>query len=468
MFHKGILAKLLWQFSLGLLLFSGLSNPVPVRTEGLRIAIAEQMAETGNWIVPHLWGDPIFTKPPGFYWVLSFAQGIGGAHSLIGMRLVSVFSLIGMALASVFYLGVWGGSRFTGFLVYLTAMATTLASLGQVPTAEMDIPFSFWVLWFWMASIDLGTSGQSLTKGLFAWKSFGLGVLGGMAVLFKWTAPAFFFPAFLWILIFGRVSLARKVWGSVLCGIGVLVLPCIWMGGIVSQGQLSGLYDAILSEALPHLSPAHHTRSYPFMEWITFPVQVIGMSMPVSLPLLFVMLFRTRVVINYLSKPWPFILIGSLFIWTLIPGHRPRHALPVSIGIAIISIPLWKCILKNNSKKIVLFGCILLTLGISKSIYSFGTSSIRAHEGKMVESASEIKKCVGQEPLGLFQIKEDGFIWLTHIARVVKVSDEKYTDWVICYKKNEDIWISKGYVVHRRVELSGNTVLTLLFGKTKS
>lgn len=43
--------------SLVALITSGLTQPIPTRTEGLRIAIAEQMNITGDWVVPHLWGN---------------------------------------------------------------------------------------------------------------------------------------------------------------------------------------------------------------------------------------------------------------------------------------------------------------------------------------------------------------------------------------------------------------------------
>jgi 4-amino-4-deoxy-L-arabinose transferase-like glycosyltransferase len=37
------------------------------RTESLRARIAQEMLAAGDWIVPRLYGEPLFTKPPGMY-----------------------------------------------------------------------------------------------------------------------------------------------------------------------------------------------------------------------------------------------------------------------------------------------------------------------------------------------------------------------------------------------------------------
>src|SRR5207253_5987248 len=51
----------------GFLFFYGLAGAELWRTESLRAIIAEGMLRSGNWIVPTLYGEPLFTKPPGMY-----------------------------------------------------------------------------------------------------------------------------------------------------------------------------------------------------------------------------------------------------------------------------------------------------------------------------------------------------------------------------------------------------------------
>src|SRR5262245_17709726 len=51
----------------GLLFFVGLSVGELWRTESLRAIVAQEMLHSGDWIVPRLYGEPLFTKPPGMY-----------------------------------------------------------------------------------------------------------------------------------------------------------------------------------------------------------------------------------------------------------------------------------------------------------------------------------------------------------------------------------------------------------------
>lgn len=459
--------SLLWALPLGAILFSGLTQPVPIRTEGLRVAIAEHMTHSGNWVVPQLWGDPILTKPPGFYWALSLSQILGGSHSLAVMRLVSVFALLGVAFAATWYGWIGEEKRFIGFCIFLTALSTTLASMGQVPSAEMDLPFSFWILWFWFAAINLGTKGLSDLPGRFVIRALGLGLLGGVSFLFKWTAPAFFLPVWLWLILFSPISQLRKVFGSIFCALGFSVLPSIWMGAVVSQVEWHSLWNAVMSEALPHLSPAHHTRSYPFLEWITFPVQIIVMGLPAAFPLVLPMWAKGLGAIKGIIQPWPFVLVGSLLIWTLIPGHRPRHALPIALGLAIVSVPYWRELLNGERSRIAFLAGLLLILGVAKGMHSFGSAKQRAQQNQWVEAANEMESCVGLETLGLDRIKEDGFVWLTRIPHVSRISNNNVPNWILCDQNQKDNWISQGFGVRSSVELSRNSMLFLLSKESK-
>src|SRR5438067_13749797 len=51
----------------GFLFFYGLTAGELYRTESLRAIIAAEFLRTGNWLVPTLYGEPLFTKPPGMY-----------------------------------------------------------------------------------------------------------------------------------------------------------------------------------------------------------------------------------------------------------------------------------------------------------------------------------------------------------------------------------------------------------------
>ncbi|HLJ92879.1 MAG TPA: hypothetical protein VKU02_06770, partial [Gemmataceae bacterium] len=65
----------------GGLFFFGLGTGELYRTESLRAILAEEFLRSGNWIVPTLYGEPIFTKPPGMYAAIAVFSWPFGAVS---------------------------------------------------------------------------------------------------------------------------------------------------------------------------------------------------------------------------------------------------------------------------------------------------------------------------------------------------------------------------------------------------
>lgn len=117
---------------LGLLGFVGPDEP--------RYAwIARNMAETGDWVTPMLYGQPWFEKPVLYYW------GAAASFKLFGVseaaaRLPSALA----ALLATLALG-WLGWRIYGAETarwLLLLLSTTLAMIGFSHAAATDMPFS--------------------------------------------------------------------------------------------------------------------------------------------------------------------------------------------------------------------------------------------------------------------------------------------------------------------------------------
>src|SRR5438105_8220405 len=76
----------------GSLFFYGLGSGELYRTESLRAILAEEFLRSGNWIVPTLYGQPIFTKPPGMYAAIALVSAPFGAVSEWTARLPSALA----------------------------------------------------------------------------------------------------------------------------------------------------------------------------------------------------------------------------------------------------------------------------------------------------------------------------------------------------------------------------------------
>jgi 4-amino-4-deoxy-L-arabinose transferase-like glycosyltransferase len=101
--------------------------------------IARDMAESGDWITPRLYGEPWFEKPPLFYWgaALSFKLfGVSETTARLPSALCALFATLALA---------WLAWRFYGAAAarcLLLLLPTTAGMIGFSHAAATDMPFS--------------------------------------------------------------------------------------------------------------------------------------------------------------------------------------------------------------------------------------------------------------------------------------------------------------------------------------
>ena len=101
--------------------------------------IARDMAETGDWVTPRLYGKPWFEKPVLYYWgaALSFKLfGVSEAPARLPSAICALLSTLALAwLALRLY-----GSETARWLLLL--LPTTVGMIGLSHAAAMDMPFA--------------------------------------------------------------------------------------------------------------------------------------------------------------------------------------------------------------------------------------------------------------------------------------------------------------------------------------
>jgi 4-amino-4-deoxy-L-arabinose transferase-like glycosyltransferase len=101
--------------------------------------IARDMAETGDWVTPRLYGKPWFEKPPLFYWGTALSFKLFGV-SEAAARLPSAISALMATLALAWLaLRLYGGVTARWLLLLLP---TTVGMIGFSHAAATDMPFS--------------------------------------------------------------------------------------------------------------------------------------------------------------------------------------------------------------------------------------------------------------------------------------------------------------------------------------
>ncbi len=330
----------------GMLFFVGLNAGDLYQTESLRAILAAEFLHSGNWIVPKLYGEPLLTKPPGMYAAIALSSWPFGRVSAATARLPS--ALAATATVLLFYTVFARRLGRRAGLIAAFVLPASVFWLQRVPSAEIDLVQLAWVaaaLLCFLRALEIAETSEdrSFVREWGWWQLAFLCVAGGL--LTKWTAPAFFYLTvvpLLWRR--GRLRLLLRP----AHGLSVLVaaLPCLaWAAAVAAQAGWGPLFDAVRGEVLPRLSPAHHTRPYPWHELATFPIGFLAANLPWSAAVFWTMSPRfvqlwdergQRLLQLLHCWTWP-----NLLFWSVVPGHHLRHALPLQPGLAGLAALVW-------------------------------------------------------------------------------------------------------------------------------
>src|SRR5262249_41440424 len=103
--------------------------------------IARDMAESGDWITPRLYGKPWFEKPPLLYWGGAlFFKLLGEGHPEIAARLPSAFSPLLPTLALAWLAWRTYGEQSARWLLLL--LPTSVGMIGFSHACATDMPFA--------------------------------------------------------------------------------------------------------------------------------------------------------------------------------------------------------------------------------------------------------------------------------------------------------------------------------------
>jgi 4-amino-4-deoxy-L-arabinose transferase-like glycosyltransferase len=450
------------------LFFYGLGAGELYRTEGLRAIIAQEFLRSGNWIVPRLYGEPFFSKPPGMYAAIALASWPQGHVSEWSARMPS--ALAATATVFLFY---WYFARALGRAGGLTAaviLPLSLAWLDKASAAEIDMMQVAWVngsVLFFLRALELAEDDTSVLgpnviqgrysveengdqiihqdlsrsgkrtghKQWFWWLAALLCVAGG--VLTKWTAPVFFYgtivPLLWWRgrlrLLFGRHHLASAFLAAGIC--------VAWVVAAALLEGWSPIYETVRREALVHLSPQRHHRAYPWQETLTHPLKIWLVNLSWSAVALlglwpgFTSVWdeRGRRLIQALHCwIWP-----NLVFWSLIPQHSVRHSFPFFPAVSGLAAMVWIAAMTSGSRtdfnpcnvpgwltfvkrvlprpSIILLSLVVVWTGV-RLVYVHTVIPSRDLARQPREKGERIAQLVpGDQTLFLLDLKDDGLMF---------------------------------------------------------
>ena len=266
-----------------LLSSSGLLGP----DEPRYAAIGHQMAASGDWITPMLWGKPWFEKPPLLYWLVATFDSLGFSRDLAARLPVALMGL--------------------GFLFVLPGVEVALVlgtSIGWLALSQVgvtDIPlsvcFNVWLLMMlrgrpWLAGIALG-----------------------LAVLAKGLVPL--------VLCLPVAWLYRREWRH---WVAMLVTALPWyLACYIANGQIF-IDEFIVKHHIQRFVSSELQHVQPF--WFYVPV-LFGLLMPWAPALL-------RIRIEEETKPYLYTALWGFVFLSVSRNKLPAYVLPLLPSLAML------------------------------------------------------------------------------------------------------------------------------------
>ena len=349
----------LWTAALSLF---GLSSLEFLRhTEADRTLIAWEMVERGQYLVPHLLGSVILTKPPLFYWLIAASIHLFGEASEAAARFPSAAAAILFVTLQYIILRSLGATRsFATLSAIVLSSGVLFFTLAEV--AEIDMVFGFLCGLTFYASFFSNIKRSNLSI-IVAY------LIAALSFLTKGPPVVFFFAAsqglfFLWYQFFSESGRTQKVPASEFIlrnVIGILVFLTAVLGWLHSLAQVVGWsalrrqWQVEILERVFHPSSRGHSSLFYFFSlfqgaapWSLFAVAAVLMLFSPETR-------RKLTAVRSRPKDWEFLVFNllvvgvSILMLSLAEGKTSRYLFPVY---ALVSNLIVFCMLLIRNTKI--------------------------------------------------------------------------------------------------------------------
>jgi 4-amino-4-deoxy-L-arabinose transferase-like glycosyltransferase len=297
--------------------------------EGRRAIPAREMLESGDYVLPTIWGRPYLNKPPAYFWCVAGFATLTGSVDEASTRLPSVVATLLSALL-VYGFGRGAFGERAGLLAGLSFLVT-LAILGKGTLGEIEAVFV-------LASFGCTVLLWHAHRGSLAAR-LGAAPLVAAALLLKGPAAFVFVAgAALGIAASGagwRALVAPRLWLPVALGTG---LAGIWVWMLFQQPGA----DPALTVWREQLARADHTTLARYLEDRGRYLGFLGGFLPSSLLIPLALgtpswrgLWRHPV-----ARFAAVALAAELLFFLFAVGSRPRYAAP-AIPMACLLAGAW-------------------------------------------------------------------------------------------------------------------------------
>ena len=298
--------------------------------EGRNATVMREMADGGDWILPHLDGLPYLDKPAVYFATGAAAMKVLGPTDSAARFPSLLFTLAGAVMLWLLARRLFG---MEGAWVAALAFLATPLTIAYARTVIFDSALVFWVLvamWgFWNAM----HTPRGWPWSLLAWAGVAAGILTKGPVILIYPLLVVL-PWALWR--------GEKRWKAVLEPVGLfgavaIVLPWVW----AVSGKVPGYVEyVLLVETAQRFATGELQRSEPF--WYFLPLLPVA-----ALPWSAVVLGaprRLRALLKERDGRTVFLLLWivvPLLFFTLAQSKRPQYILPMLPAVVLLMVRLW-------------------------------------------------------------------------------------------------------------------------------
>ncbi len=206
-------------------------------------AIGREMAQTGDWVTPRLYGQPWFEKPPLLYWMTAAGFDLGLGDELAPRLPVAIVSVAFLVFFFYILRREFGQKAAA---LSTCVLATSAGWLAYSHIAVTDLPMSAAFASAMLLAMPHGSASPAA-------RNWGLRILSpvflGLAILAKGLVPLVLFLPAIWFL-------RRKAWWIV--GIAILIaLPWYLLAGpeFAREFFWKHHFQRFATDALAHVRP---------------------------------------------------------------------------------------------------------------------------------------------------------------------------------------------------------------------
>ena len=327
-----------------LLFLYGIHQGDLYRTEGLRAIIGKEMHRTGDWLVPRLYGEPILTKPPMFYWAIAATGTLFGEVTTWSSRLPA--ALAGMFAVLIVYFTIKRYSDATTAWITALALPCTMMWLEKASSSEIDTMLVMWVLAAWACFLRImdiysglrtqDSAPSTKHSGLFFWWLAAL-LCVAAGVLTKWTGFLFFYVMVIPMLAWHRQLWRLFHWHHLLAALIGAILVWCWLSVVVYELGWSNVINMLWKEGAPRVLHGQSASQHLLLETLIHPFKVLGIALPWSALALIGLWRKHQEPTDSTKEPtglsrrffeqslWCWAVCGTLMM-TLFPDHNIRQS----------------------------------------------------------------------------------------------------------------------------------------------